>query len=213
MSMLLDLIFPPKCVFCRSVLKNGEEGICGKCCDSLPFTSGAAVRQTGNFFEFCVSPLMYEGHVRDSILRFKFKGKSEYAETYGKLLADCIRENLAGMYDVITWVPLSSQRKKSRGYDQAMLLALAAALELDDIACETLRKHTDVQAQSGLSDKAERRANISGVYEAVDPELVAGKRVLIIDDIITTGATLSECSRVLLTAGAEKVYCAALSRA
>jgi ComF family protein len=146
------------------------------------------------------------------MLRFKFRGASGYATAYGQILADCIRENPDVGYDIISWVPLSGKRKRKRGYDQAMLLALATALELEDVAAETLRKPHDVQAQSELGGRAERRANISGAYEVVDPELVEGKCVLLIDDIVTTGSTLDECASVLLAAGASRVVCAALAR-
>jgi predicted amidophosphoribosyltransferase len=94
-----------------------------------------------------------------------------------------------------------------------MLLALAVALELDNVAVETLRKNANIQAQSSISDKEARKANVSGVYEVTDPELIAGKNVLLIDDIITTGSTLSECARTLLMSGAEAVVCATLARA
>lgn len=212
LSGLLDLIFPPKCVFCGKFLANGDQKICKKCENNLPFTEGSGVSQKGEFFEICVSPLYYRDDVRKSILRFKFKGAAAYAECFGSMLADCIQQKLSGRYDIISWVPLSLKREKSRGYDQAMLLAYAVALDLDDVAVETLRKHKDVQAQSSLVGKEKRRANVSGVYEVVDTELIIGKRVLLIDDVITTGATLSECSRMLLMAGAEEVLCAALAR-
>ena len=209
-SSFMDLLFPPKCVFCGKVLDSGDTW-CSKCVESLPFTLNGG-RQEGEYYDFCISPLYYKGAVRKSILRFKFKGASSYADVYGKILSDCIRENQDVEYDVISWVPLSSKRKRSRGYDQAMLLALATALELNDVAIETLAKPHDVQAQSELSGWDERSANISGAYEVVDQELIEGKRVLLIDDIVTTGSTLSECANVLLSAGAARVICAALAR-
>lgn len=209
-SVILDLLFPPKCVFCGKVLDKSGDGWCDRCTEALPFADNCG-RQDGEIFDFCVSPLYYKGLVRKSILRFKFRGLSAYASVYGKFLADCIREQADIGYDIITWVPLSSKRERSRGYDQAMLLALATALELDDVAAETLKKTRDVGAQSELGGKEERSANISGVYDVSDPELVEGKCVLLIDDVITTGSTLSECARVLLDAGAERVVCAALA--
>lgn len=81
------------------------------------------------------------------------------------------------------------------------------------MAVETLRKGRNTQAQSGLDDDAARRANVLGAYTIVDPELVEGKRVLLIDDVITTGSTISECARVLRSAGAADVVCATLARA
>jgi ComF family protein len=210
-SSLLDLLFPPKCVFCGKVLSNDDDGWCDKCTESLPFADNSG-RQNGEIFDFCVSPLYYIGVVRKSILRYKFRGASSYADVYGKLLADCIRNNPDLNYDIISWVPLSNKRKRTRGYDQAMLLALATALELDDVAVETLIKPQDVQAQSELGGKEERSANISGAYTAADPELIYAKSVLLIDDVVTTCSTLDECTRVLLSAGAARVVCAALAR-
>lgn len=210
-TTLLDLLFPPKCVFCGRVINDAEDGWCDKCTEALPFADNGG-RQNGEVFEFCVSPLYYRGSVRKSILRFKFRGMSAYASVYGRLLADCIREHKDIKYDIITWVPLSSKRERSRGYDQAMLLALATALELNDVAAETLEKPHDVQAQSELGGKEERSANISGAYVVSDPELIEGKSVLLIDDVVTTGSTLSECAKVLISAGAKRVVCAALAR-
>jgi ComF family protein len=210
-AAILDLLFPPKCVFCGRILLDRGDHWCDRCVESLPFTLNGG-RQDGDYYDFCVSPLYYKGLVRKSILRFKFRGASGYASAYGRILADCIREHPDIGYDIISWVPLSGKRKRSRGYDQAMLLALAAALELDDVAVETLIKPRDVRAQSELGDRAERSANISGAYEAADPELIEGKCVLLIDDIITTGSTLSECAGVLLSVGAKRVVCAALAR-
>ena len=210
-SSLMDLLFPPKCAFCGKVLAVIGDTWCSKCSESLPFTLNSG-RQEGELYDFCVSPLYYKGAVRKSILRFKFRSMSAYADVYGKILADCIRENPDLGYDVISWVPLSSDRKRSRGYDQAMLLALATALQLNDVAIETLRKPRDVRAQSELSGIEERSANISGAYEATDPELIDGKCVLLIDDIVTTGSTFTECAKVLLSAGAARVVCAALAR-
>ena len=211
LSSVLDLLFPPKCVFCRKVLGSGEYGLCTSCSDDLPFTD-AFGRQSGDDYAFCISPLYYSGFVRKSILRYKFNGASAYAETYGKILAQCICDCSEARYDIITWVPLSTSRKRSRGYDQAMLLALATALELSDVAVETLDKHIDVTAQAELSGKDERSANISGAYLVTDAELINGKTVLLIDDVVTTGSTFNECAKVLRIAGATNVICATLAR-
>jgi len=214
LGTLLDLLFPPRCVFCRRLLRRGEEGICSRCQQELPWALGAEAEQTGEFFSLCASPLWYQDQVRASFHRYKFKGVRGYSRTYGRLVAQCVLDHLAGRYDLITWVPLSRARLRQRGYDQAMLLASAAALELDDVAAETLRKVRDTEAQSGLGkNDASRRANVLSAYQVTDPALVEGRRVLLIDDVVTTGSTLSECARVLRTAGAADVVCAALARA
>ncbi|MCL2201055.1 MAG: ComF family protein [Oscillospiraceae bacterium] len=210
-SSILDLFFPPKCVFCGRVLGKADEGYCDRCTESLPFTEDFG-RQSGEHYDFCVAPLYYRGLVRKSMLRYKFKGATNYAEVYAKFMADCIKECPELKYDMISWVPLSSKRSRSRGYDQAMLLALATALYLDDVAVETLVKPHDVQPQSELIDKQQRSANIDGAYKALDPELISGKTILLIDDIITTGSTLDECAKILRENGAARVVCAALAR-
>ena len=212
-SFLLDLLFPPRCVFCRKILKRGESGFCEHCQSELPWITGQAAEQKPEFISLCVSPLWYQGDVRESIHRYKFSDRNGYAKTYGRLVAQCVRDHLDGRYDLITWVPLSARSLKKRGYDQAMLLAMAAALELNDVAVETLRKARDTDAQSSLKEDAARRANVLGAYEVVDPVLVEGKRVLLIDDVVTTGSTLSECARTLRTYGAKDVVCATLARA
>ena len=213
LGVLLDLLFPPKCVFCGKVLDSGEDGLCARCQRDLPWLTDGEAELTGEFFSLCAAPLRYQDKVRDSIRRYKFNGRRGYHKLYGKLVAQCVHDHLAGRYDLITWVPLSRQREKERGYDQAFLLASAAALELGEVAVETLRKERHTAAQSGLTEAAQRRANVLGAYTPVDPELVAGKRVLLIDDVVTTGSTLSECARTLRTMGAADVVCAALARA
>ena len=210
-STILDILFPPRCVFCRKFLRSSRQMVCDDCLNSLPYTSGGGEKR-GEFFTLCVAPLYYEGDVRESLHRFKFKGATGYSKPYGKLLADCIRENLSGRYDLISWVPLSRNRLNERGYDQAMLLAMSTALELDDVAVSTLEKPLEVEKQSLMGSAEKRRANISGAYRASDPVLVNGKRILLIDDIVTTGATLSECAKTLLAAGASEVCCAAVAR-
>lgn len=214
LAVLLDLLFPPRCVFCGKLLRGGAEGICPACQSALPWITGPSAEQRPEFVSLCASPLWYQDTVRESFHRYKFKGSKGYAGVYGRLVGQCVRDHLSGRYDLITWVPLSPERLRQRGYDQAMLLAESAALELGDVAVETLCKVRDPQAQSGLGkDDGARRANVLGAYQAVDPELVAGRRVLLIDDIVTTGSTISECARMLRTAGAEDVVCATLARA
>jgi len=210
-STFLDILFPPRCVFCRKFLRSSNQMICDDCLRTLPYTQGGG-EKNGEFFSLCIAPLYYEGDVRESLHRYKFKGATGYSKAYGRLLADCIREHLAGRYDLISWVPLSRNRLNERGYDQSMLLALATALELDDVAVSTLEKPMEAEKQSLMGSPEKRRANISGAYRAVDPVLVEGKRILLIDDIVTTGSTLSECAKTLLSAGASEILCAAIAR-
>ena len=105
---------------------------------------------------------------------------------------------------------MSFLRLRKRGYSQSRLLAEECARLLGAETAPLLRKRRYRPPQSRKTGEAARAANVSGAFSAVHPERFAGKRVLLIDDVVTTGATLSECARVLLTAGAEEVVCATL---
>ena len=144
-------------------------------------------------------------------MRFKFRRARHYAPAYGRLLAmKLLREHPEG-FDVLTWVPISPLRKLTRGYDQVELLAEAVGAELGMKPLRILKKVRHNPPQSGISGQAERRANVLGVYRLVNADAVVGKRVLLFDDIITTGATAGECARVLLTAGAKEVHCGTIA--
>ena len=204
---LLDLFFPPRCAVCRKI---GVHGVCPACEKALPRME-TPLREGAGYGK-CAVPLKYEGAVRDALLRFKFRGAQSAAEGFGMLLAQCAAEELGGTFEAVTWAPISRQRMKERGYDQARLLAEEAAKAWGVKPVPMLRKKRDNAAQSGLG-AAERRGNVIGVYEAVDRAGIEGRRILLIDDIITTGATLGECVRVLRDAGAADVVCACVASA
>ena len=209
LKRLTALLFPPKCMFCRSVIDEGY--ICGKCKNDLPVCG--KVRGHGEFFSKCAAPLYYTGNVRRAMLAYKFNGKRAYAAGFAPLIAETVMEELSGEYDIMTWAPISARRLRKRGYDQARLLAEQTAEILDVPVMSTLKKVRHTKANSSLTGRESRAANVSSAYEVTDPEKVRGKRVLLVDDIVTTGATLSECARMLLMAGAEDVVCAAAAAA
>ena len=208
---LLDLLFPPKCVFCARPIVRGELMVCPDCGKELPWT-GSMRRVTGDYFTCCVAPLFYKDKVRESLLRYKFAARRIYADTYARLMLEGVLREFDGAFDMLTWIPVSRKRLRRRGYDQARLLSEALGGLLGVEAVPLLEKIRDTAAQSKMGSAEKRRANISGAYRVLDPELVADKRILLIDDIITTGATMSECAKTLLLAGADKVMGAALAR-
>lgn len=213
-SALLDLLFPPKCVFCRKLLPGGNKdgGICVKCAASLPYTDEPRAERSEDFFDFCLSPLYYRGIVRDSILRFKFRGAASYAGVYSRLAAEAVKAEPDASYDIITWAPVSRKRLKKRGYDQARLIAEGMAELLGSKCLPILKKSKHTPPQSGLEGAEKRRENVSGAYEMLPGRSVDGMRILLVDDVMTTGSTLSECTRTLLMAGAESVFCVTLAR-
>ena len=203
---LLGVFFPRKCPFCGKL--TGKTLLCETCGAALPRCE--EIRQGADFGR-CTAPLYYEGPVRDAILAFKFKAKLGGLDAFGRLMAQTAAERYSGEFDAITWVPVSKKRLKKRGFDQARYLTASMCVDWHVAPLETLRKVTDNPPQSGLNDAAARRANVLGVYEAVSPEQFAGKRLLLVDDICTTGATLGECARVLKAAGAAEVLCLTLA--
>ena len=206
---LLDILYPPKCAFCGSLLERSADGICPKCRETLPWNGGQP--DGYDFVRRLTTPFYYEDPVRDSILAYKFNAAPARGAAFGRLIAeDMINRGLLD-FDLLTWVPLSRKRLRRRGYDQARLLAEAAAKVLGTEAVPVLKKIRDVPAQSGIDSPEARRANISGCYIVTEPNRVAGKRVLIIDDVITSGSTVSECARMLMLSGAEEVCAAAVA--
>lgn len=208
---LLDLIFPPRCVFCSDLIEGTKEKICPLCALSLPYTGKARCEQRFENLLACYSPLFYKGNVRESLLRYKFRGLYTYSQTYAKLISKCIDECEVSC-DIISWVPVSALRRHMRGYDQAQKLAMDLA-RLRGVECRRLvRKVRHNKAQSTISDAAKRRANAKGAYKCIEPEMVRGKCILLVDDIVTTGATLSSCAAVLKQAGAASVEAVTLAR-
>ncbi len=209
-NVVLDLLFPPKCMLCGALLKKEERTLCRDCESSdLPEFSGEAEQIP--FFESCAVPFFYEAPISEAVRRMKFHGMQSYVEQFAQWMAVSVRDKLTGKFDMISWVPCSWQRVWTRGFDQSKLLAQALAKALGTEAVCTLKKVRHNAKQSKTANAAMRRANVLGAYRAVDPEAIEGKRILLVDDVLTTGATLSECGKVLKLAGAGKLVCAVIA--
>lgn len=208
---ITDCLFPPKCVLCKRILEQNELDLCRTCRTEI--FEHPKPKKPIQFLASWTVLWYYEGNVRKSLLRYKFSNKRSYAVSYGRLLAMKIQKDFPDGFDIVSWIPISPLRRLRRGYDQVELLCRATASELATVATPTLKKIRNNKPQSGIKGLAQRRANVLGVYRATDPELIRGKRILLLDDIITTGSTASEAARVLLTAGAKEVTCAAIAAA
>ncbi len=205
---LLSLLFPPRCVLCKAFLTKEETDYCHNCRKNAPVFEKSNFKLS--FLAGWTAVWYYKDMVRGSLLRYKFAGRRSYACAYGRSLGMKLQKQ-GPEFDILTFVPTATLRKLHRGYDQSELLANAVGNELGVTPEKTLKKCRNNPPQSGIKDVAQRRANVLGVYQAVNPEQLQNKRILLLDDIITTGATASECARVLLTAGAKEVYCAAVA--
>lgn len=203
---LMNIFFPRRCPFCGAV--TGKELLCDSCESTLPRCSTV---RCGADFGRCAAPLYYEGNVRRAILDFKFKAKLGALDCFGRMMAETAAEVYSGAFDAVTWVPVSQKRLRKRGFDQSRYLAGSMCVDWHVMPLETLHKKVDNPPQSGIDDPAERRANVLDAYEPVSPEQFAGKRLLLVDDICTTGSTLAECARVLRAAGAAEVMCLTLA--
>ena len=211
LDLIAHLLYPWKCVFCESVLKDTD--ICRECEEKLPYTVGDSAMQKFPFIDKCVSPLYYKDKVRASVHRYKFGGCSAYSRRYAALMSDCVENNLdCRSIDVISWIPLSKKRLRQRGYDQARLLAEEIAAKTGLPCRQLLQKVKNNSAQSLTRDAKQRRENVAGVYALDDGADVSGLRILLVDDVVTTGATMSEAARILRKAGAKSVFGVTLAR-
>lgn len=208
---LFDLLFPPRCVLCRKVLEHYEVDVCNHCREDAPVCPPSKAKLP--FLEGWCALWYYQDDVRKSVLRYKFRNRRSYAVNYANLLARKLQEEFPEGFDILTWVPISPIRKLKRGFDQVEKLAAALAVAMDMQPVRTLKKIRHNRPQSGISGPAHRRANVLGAYKVIQPENFWGKRVLLLDDVITTGATVGECARMLLTAGAREVYVGAVAAA
>jgi ComF family protein len=206
---LLTLLFPPKCILCERLLRNEETDLCRSCRTETPeYPFGKRKLQ---FLDSFAAVWYYEEYPRLSLLRYKFGGRRHYAQGYGRLLAMKIQKEYPDGFDCLTWIPVSRIRKFTRGFDQVELLAQAVGRELGITPVPMLKKIRHNRRQSSIAGQAQRRANVLGAYRIENALEIQDKRILMLDDILTTGSTASECARMLLTAGAKEVHCAAMA--
>jgi ComF family protein len=161
-------------------------------------------------FDAAYSYGAYEGVLRELIHLFKYGRIRTLARPLGRYLAAAMPPDAT--FDVVAPVPLNWRRRWSRGFNQSALLAGAAARRLGVGVTPALSRTRATAAQAGLSH-ARRRANVSGAFRVRRPEQVAGRRILLVDDVMTTGATASACAAALKRAGARYVALLTLARA
>ncbi len=212
MVTLADILFPCRCAFCGKKLPVGSDGVCAECEKELPYTEpDRMLRKVGS--HTCAVTFYYEKNVPRGIYTFKFGGRSGRARVFAAYLAATVSETLGGEFDAVTYVPISAQRRRRRGFDQSRLLAQHCCRLWGVKPVRTLGKMRNNPPQSSVKTENERRKNVQGVFRVLPKAEVADRRVLIIDDITTSGATLAECADLLLEAGAASVVCAALAGA
>lgn len=195
--------YPERCVSCGKMVD--APGFCEKCAgEVIPAPCKSQVECS---FGCCdlFSLYLYTGSARRALINMKFNRRPKSSEYFGRELAKRIAADCRTGFDAICFVPMTSAGVKKRGYNQAELIAKAVSEETGiPIFAAGLVKRCENKAQHKLN-AAERRLNVKGVFSVWDD--VAGKRILLIDDIKTTGATLGECCDMLMLAGAKSVDC------
>lgn len=221
-------LLPRRCVFCGVTLVPAERGTCAGCDADLdrivtacplcaaplpeataPGVPCPACQQAPPPFTACVVPLRYTFPLDAAIRAFKFRRRIEYGAAFGALLVDAARELPPGI-DALLPVPLHRLRQLRRGYNQALEIARPVARARGLTLLRGVRRVRHTPYQSGL-DAAKRRANLDGAFR-ID-RAVRARHVVIVDDVVTTGATCRGLAHLLLGAGVEKVSVLALARA
>lgn len=238
LSQLIDIIYPPRCHICNRFLSNDERDpssfhLCSGCLDSLtpiahpmcticglPFpTSTGPDHLCENclrkrpWYDFLRSPYLYSGPLIECIQRFKYNMETHLISSLGHLLSSFAKECMPNLKDfVIIPVPLHRRRLKERGFNQSLLLARVLSSDLgNQLDYLSLTRNRYTQAQTGLKKK-ERRKNVKDAFSIIKPDAIKEKKILLIDDVFTTGYTLNECARTLKKSGATTVICLTMAR-
>jgi len=230
----LDLLYPRNCLACDEPLPlEGDMDFCRECLAALPRIVGRRCVKCGAqlgpyaddrrrcvncrdralIFYRAVAPCRYDGVMKKAVLGLKFGGKSAAAKTMGMLMAERLRsEDFLDEVDMIVPVPLHWRRLLERSFNQSELLADFLGRELGKrVERHLLKRVKPTRAQAQLS-MAERKRNVKGVFALAKGRRLTGRTVLLCDDVMTTGETAAECSRVLRAGGAKRVYVVVAAR-
>ncbi len=218
-------LFPNVCPVCSQIIK-ADKLLCEKCSALLVYPSqkkGACkicsfskelcpCRKYIHYSRFS-APFRFEGEVRRALHRIKFRNKTDKIEAFARLTANSIiQRGIDKTTDFVTFIPMSEASFAQRGYNQAQLLAQRVSQYINKPCLPVLLKLRETPTQHSLP-LHRRRGNLLGAFEVFpeDADKINGKRILVIDDIVTGGMTMNEAAKTLLIFGAEDVYCAAVA--
>lgn len=212
---VLTFFFPHHCFFCNEIILPRQR-LCTDCADKASYILPPVCERCGrnsercscgkhrHHFERCVSPFYHEGVAQSGIIQLKNHNYRVTAEGFAAEMAEVVRREYGGIaFDAVTSVPLHRKDANRRGFDQAAALGKALAVQMGIPYEPLLTKLTQTEPQKELS-AVRRRGNLLGVFDVVGE--VAGRTVLLVDDVITTGSTLDECAKMLKLYGAAEVY-------
>ena len=220
---LLYALFPRRCKLCGEVVSLDEE-LCSECRKAKRIT-GKICHKCGREVNGCIckeqkfspgyqsfcAPYYFEGSRKNGVYRLKNSGFRELAPAMAEEIAAAVKLRFKDVvFDAVTFVPMRPARERKRGYNQGELLANEVA-KLLGAPCEPLLKKVKNTHSQRKSDAAARKVNLYGAFDVIDPEKVKDKTVLIVDDVKTTGYSLSECAVMLNIYQAKAVYAAAFT--
>ena len=229
-----DTFFPPLCLSCTEVLDFGAPKVfCPECLSKITFITGSFCPICGVLFpdspagnHLCASCLekrpwftsaravvTYDGVIHDAIHRFKYGRNITAGAALARILEEFdFKEVDFDNFDTVVPVPLHIKRLRERGFNQSLILARALAEKQDlRVDFSLLKRRKLTLTQTGL-DKRDRERNIAGAFTAVSPEKIRDKNLILVDDVYTTGATVNECAKTLVKAGARQVAVITLAR-
>lgn len=203
-DFLLDLLYPRKCGICGKIHK---EYLCKKCEKRWEALAHYKIyKSTLKPLTYHAYVFPYEGEIREKVIDYKFYEQAYLYQTFVKIILK--NENLCRFikkYDIIIPISIHRKRKKERGYDQTVLIAKKIAQELKvNIKLGVLIKQNHIQPQSTL-DKRQRKQNIKNAYQLKNAQEITNQKVLLIDDIYTTGATAQECAKTMQKAKPKEI--------
>lgn len=218
-NILLEIFYPKRCVgcgeyglfVCLECVKNIENlrtsvcPECGKITVNCQYCPSCKSRLKTSLQGLFIATKYDAGPIKEMIHHLKYSGFVELADVLGEILCEKIKNNLPDKNLIVVPVPLHKKRELERGFNQAELLARYVSSRLNIPGGLALERTKNTRTQVGLN-RAERIKNCVNAFSCIDTELITGKTVLLIDDVTTTGTTLSECARVLKASGAKKVY-------
>ena len=205
--MLIDLIYPPVCGICDRICKKH---LCKECeIDLKKYEINEIENAKGDeskYYDYQVKTFKYKGKVRSKIIDYKFNEKSYMCHTFQRMITKNEKiYSFLKKYDIILYVPMFKKQEYKRGYNQTYLIAKEIGKTLGiPIEKNNLTKIKDTKKQSTLT-KEERKTNVKDAFVIRKPERIVNKKVILFDDIFTTGNTVNECSKVIKMAGAKEV--------
>lgn len=212
LKLVLDLLYPPVCGICGKI---DQKELCPKCAIKLKQWEKAKLyAYPHTYFEKHFYLFPYEGIIREKLIQYKFQNQSYLSTFFAKSLLNHKKmSRILEKYDIIIPVPMYRKKEKRRGYNQTALIAREIAKAYKNLVYDgkSLQKIKDTKMQSSL-DKTERRKNIKNAYKVINQQKIKDKKIILLDDIYTTGSTVNECSKVLKQSGAKEILVVTIAK-